>query len=123
MADEEVEEGVSAMAVDGESAQSKNAAKKARQKAKKAAEKAAADKKAAEKKAAEKKAAELKKAATAANVEVTDNKCTTELDCPDDDETCIDNECVMKKAELEDEVAYITDELEALQAGGAAGPS
>ena len=33
MADEEVEEGVSTMAVDGESAQSKNAAKKARQKA------------------------------------------------------------------------------------------
>ena len=43
MADEEVEEGVSTMAVDGESAQSKNAAKKARQKAKKAAEKAAAE--------------------------------------------------------------------------------
>ena len=41
MADEEVEEGVSTMAVDGDSAQSKNAAKKARQKAKKAAEKAA----------------------------------------------------------------------------------
>ena len=38
MADEEVEEGVSTMAVDGDSAQSKNAAKKARQKAKKAAE-------------------------------------------------------------------------------------